>query len=576
MAQRYRFGWRVVGLAALAACAWLGLEAAMAEDKKPPRYPSAPSAKDVPIVPEAWKTMPRTPLAAGEIDKLLAEARSAEKVSVSPPINDEQFIRRVTLDLCGKPPKQEQIDAFLNDKDPAKRSKTIDRLLASDEFARHWGRYFRDVLLWRATDLRIVVRLPRTVALEIWLIKQLKQNRSWAEITRDLITPSSPLQHRHYEKGGESGFLLAHTGEDAAVERAADTSRVFLGLSIQCAQCHDHPDDMWRREHFHRLAAFFGRTDDRSDRTEQGGVHVIVGKPDGEYEMPDLKDPKKMHTVHPQFITDEKVKEGMSDADRRKALADLVTSPNNYWYAAAFVNRIWGVLMGQAFYQPVDNMGPLQEATYPKVLLRLADAFRASNHDIKGMFRAILNSEAYQSQFRLGHSLDQHLAFSAMYPSRLSGEAIWQSLDSVLGPFPDEMPDDGRVFRGGGDTKAGPFSSANPSLVYQVKQLFDFDPSLKPDDVESTITQAMMLMNNKKLNASINAKGDTPLGALVKAHRENDSAIQVLYLKALSRKPSARELDTCLTFVKEVGDRDDAFEDILWTLVNSTEFQIKR
>jgi hypothetical protein len=575
MASRRTSRWALFGIfAALALGLWLGKDTVSADDKKP-RYPAAPSADNVKMIPDAWAKAPRTPLTAKEIDDLLALARKNEKAPSAPLTTDEQFLRRVSLDVCGRPPTVEQIQEFLADPDPTKRSKLIDRLLDSDEFARHWGRYLRDVLIWRATDMRIVIRLPRTVALEQWLTNQLKANRSWASITRELLTSDKGLQHRKFV-GGESAFLLAHTGEDAAVERAADTSRVFLGMRIGCAQCHDHPEDIWKRQQFHELAAFFARTSDKSTRNPEGGVIELVGLPEGEYQMPDLADVTKTHTIHPRFLTGETVAQGLSDADRRKTLADLITSKENYWFAAAFVNRVWGALMGQSFYQPVDNMGPKPEATYPEVLVRLADGFRATDHDIKALFRVILNSKAYQREFRLGQSIDEHVNFAGMYPARLSGETLWQSLFAALGPFPGDMSEDGRVFRGGGGVTAGPFSSANPPLTYLIKLLFDYDPSLKSDEMEASITQAMMLMNNKKINARIRATGDTPLAELLAAHQKDDSAIEILYRKTLSRKPSPLELETCRDYVKDLGKRGEAFEDILWALVNSTEFHTKR
>jgi hypothetical protein len=565
--------WLSVGVGL--AC-WALFTPAAAEDKKP-RYPKAPDAKDVKLVPDAWKTAPRTPLAPGEIDRLLEAGRSAADNGPELSTTDEQFVRRACQDVTGKPPTPDVIEAFVNDPDSGKRSKLIDRLLASGDFAQHWGRQLRDVLLWRATDLRIVARLPRTVALELWLTHQLKENRSWAAITRDLLTAKGGLRHRSHE-GGENAFLLAHTGEDAPVERAADTSRVFLGIRIQCAQCHDHPEDIWKRNQFHELAAFFGRTGDQSNRTEGGGVIELVARPDGEYQMPGQDDPKKFTTVHPRFLTGEEVPQGLSDAERRRALADLITSKENFWFAAAFVNRVWGVLMGQAFYEPVDDMGPLkeQEATRPEVLLRVADAFRTTDHDIKGLFRVILNSQAYQRQFRLGENAAQHVKFAGNYPSRLSGEALWQALFAALGPFPSDRSDDEREFRGGAGVTGGPFAKANPTLVYLVKLLFDADPSLRPDDVEGSITQALMLMNNKVLNSRIRATGDTPLAQLMNAHANDDSAVQALYLRSLGRKPTADELTACRDYLKQVGKRGEAFEDILWTLVNSTEFQSRR
>ncbi len=550
------------------------------EDPKKVRYPKPPSAENVKIVPDGWKTAPRKPLDRGEIDRLLAQARKPDSPSLAPIINDEQFIRRVSLDVVGKLPTPADVELFVADKDPNKRAKVIDRLLDSEDYARFWGRYIRDVLVWRATDQRIIPRLMRTVTLEAWLVDQFKKNRSWSAISHDLITANGSLRQRHLE-GGETGFMLSHTGDDAIIERAADTSRIFLGIRIQCAQCHDHPDDIWKRNQFHEFAAFLGRTGDSTIKPaakgEGAGNIGLLSLDKGEYQMPDQDDPKKSYTVHPKFLLgDLKVPQALSDAERRKVLADSITSKENYWFAAAFVNRVWGALMSQAFNQPVDNMGPLQTPTNPEVLLRLADAFRATDHDIKGLLRAILNSEAYQRQFRLGQALEEHLGFAAMYPGRISGHALWQSLETALGPFPPEDEENVKRFKGGGNVLAGPFTQGAPALQYLVRLAFDADPSLNADEVEATITQAMMLMNNKDLNAQIKSTGDTSLAELLSSHKQDESAIQIVYLRTLGRKPTADEMDGCRDHLKTVAKRGEAFEDIVWALVNSREFQTKR
>src|SRR5262249_47388309 len=152
-------------LAGLVLAGLADLHPAAAQEKKT-RYPKPPSAENVAVVPEAWKTTPRKPLTPGEIDQLLAEAHAKGQPTPAALVNDEQFIRRVSLDLTGKLPLPAEIDAFVRATEADKKSKLIERLLASEDFARFWARYWRDVLLWRATDQRIVIRLPRTVALE--------------------------------------------------------------------------------------------------------------------------------------------------------------------------------------------------------------------------------------------------------------------------------------------------------------------------------------------------------------------------------------------------------------------------
>src|SRR5262249_24347935 len=157
----------------------------------------------------------------------------------------------------------------------------------------------------------------------------------------------------------------------------------------------------------------------------------------------------------------------LPDRARRKALADAVTDKNNYWFAGAYVNRIWGELMGQSFYQPVDDMGPGKEAVFPGVLTRLTGAFRGSNYDIKELFRAVLNTETYQRQIRLGESSDHHLHFAAAYPTRLRADALWDSLVGVLGNL-------------GGPAPARPMGpnplGLRPGLEGLFKDEFNFDP----------------------------------------------------------------------------------------------------
>src|SRR5262249_5405721 len=133
------------------------------------------------------------------------------------------------------------------------------------------------------------------------------------------------------------------------------------------------------------------------------------------------------------FLDGKAIAERESDLERRKALAEAITSKDNYWFAAAYVNRVWGQLMGQSFYQPVDDMGPKKEVVFPVVLTRLAAALRAHNYDTKALFRAALNSEAYQREIRPGASAEQHLRFAAAYPTRLRPDALWQALVNVLG-----------------------------------------------------------------------------------------------------------------------------------------------
>jgi hypothetical protein len=580
----------------LFALTWLGLPGWAADNQKPagaekkPNYPARPDTKNVKIIPEAWKTLGNKTIAPHELDQLLIKELNADKLQTAPRTTDEQFIRRVTLDLTGKLPLPADVEEFVKDADPAKRSKLIDRLLASDDYARHWARYWRETVVARATSERVKRGFQMPQRFEDWMFTQLKANHSWGQIAHDIIAATGELHYlpsppgpspdaargERGEGNGEAFLLLSHEGPDGANERAAEVSRVFLGIQIQCAQCHDHPSDIWKRNQFHEMAAFFARTRERpvrnpdpSAQMKQIGI-ALVSLPRGEHQMPAKDDPKKTTTIQPKFLTGQTIKEGLDDFDRRKALANFITSKDNYWFSAAFVNRVWGELVGQGFYQPVDNMGPLQESTYPNVLLHLAGSFRASNYDVKGLFRLVMNSQAYQRQIRLGDQANEHLHFAGIYPTRLPADALWESLVGALGMFP--APPVGPQGMGpGGGRFAGRFG-----LEAVFRDTFGFDPSTKSDEVEGSVPQALMLMNNPAINNRMKAAGGTNLSKILNSYTDDSEAIKMLYLRTLARKPTVRELETCLAFIHEVGKRNDAFEDIQWTLINSAEFQSKR
>ncbi len=520
---------------------------------------------------EAWTSVPLTPAKSAEIDALVLKELKATGITPAARTTDEQFLRRVMLDLTGELPVPADVMEFVADKDPNKRAKLIDKLLASDEYARHWARYWRDVIAARATNQqsRILTR-----SFDNWMTERIKDNKSWGEITRALLTASGKVEFTDDGSHGELYFLLSKNGAAGPEERAAETSRIFLGIQIQCAQCHDHPSDVWKRQQFHELTAYFARSRERLVRDPNAGAGQarfvgleLVSIPFGEHRMPSKDDPRRGTLVSARFLDGQAPRDGLGDLARRRALADAVVSKENYWFAGAYVNRVWGELMGQSFYTPVDDLGPRKEAVFPAVLTRLAASFRATDYDMRALFRTVLNTETYQRQIRLGESTSEHLHFAAAYPTRLRADALWESLTGVLGQFGGP----GGPFRPGPGPLAGRFG-----LEGQFKSEFDFDPSLKPDEVEGSIPQALMLMNNPQINQKIQARGTNLLGRILTAYPDNDDALRMVYLRALARKPTDREKDRCLAYIKKAGSRAEAFEDILWALLNSTEFQTKR
>ena len=205
--------------------------------------------------------------------------------------------------------------------------------------------------------------------LQDWLAKEIAENRPWDEVASNLITATGRT-----DENGASAFVRAHDGQP--VELAGEVSRIFLGVQIQCAQCHDHPNDSWKRQQFHEFASFFAGTRVRravKAGTGQQAVFEVVAQGKPRYTMPDLKDPQKQIPVAPKFFlasATTSLPNGLTADARRKAGAEFVTGQDNPWFAKAYVNRVWYSLTGDAFYTPVDDMGPERTAKAPEVLER--------------------------------------------------------------------------------------------------------------------------------------------------------------------------------------------------------------
>src|SRR5262249_14005695 len=215
-----------------------------------------------------------------------------------------------------KLPSPADVAAFVADGGPRKRAKFIDKLLASEAYTKHWAGYWRDVLSARIADRR---GLALERAFEKWMTEQLKANYGWDQIVRAMLTADGSCR---FDDGGQHGaafFLASHFGNDAANEQAAETARVFLGIQIQCAQCHDHPSDQWKRVQFHELAAYFARVRERPMREEMKPVGVqLISAPRGEHEMPDKNDPKKTFLTHPRFLDGKAASKDRPDLERRR------------------------------------------------------------------------------------------------------------------------------------------------------------------------------------------------------------------------------------------------------------------
>jgi len=529
------------------------------------------------------KTVVTPTMTPADLDALVDSFLEKAKVPPASPTTDVEFVRRIYLDVTGKLPTPDQTRAFVATREKDKRVKLIDQLLAGKDYATNWGRYWRDVIKYHATNEQ-VARYGYN-ALETWLTEQLATNQPWDKVAHDLITATGRT-----DENGATLFAFSH--ETQPVEVAGEVSRIFLGVQIQCAQCHDHPNDSWKREQFHEFAAFFaGSKARRANPKENPPVFEVVSQPRARYTMPDLKNPQTLIPVAPRFFLASQASPlpaGLSPAERHELAASFVTGQDNPWFAKAYVNRIWYALTGDAFFTPVDDMGPERTAKAPEVLDALASQWQQGGYDVRWLFRTILNSKTYQREVRSTFSASGRTPFAANCPSRLRADQVFDALMQVL-----NLPQNGQGggggmgkgaakknglaadLKGAAPAKKGMRGAAgNPRNGFNA--LFGIDPSMPSDDVLGTIPQSLMLMNGPQLNRAMEARPGTVLGDILTATPDNRAALGALYLRVFAREPTAKEVQTCGRYLATVGDRQEGFEDILWSLINSTEFITRR
>ncbi len=258
---------------------------------------SAPQKVTVPVKRPARTVTPPT-MTPAELDALVSRylTKNDPKVDPAPITTDIEFVRRVYFDLTGKPPTPAQVGAFVRDRSHDKRARLIDELIKSPDWARSWARYWRDVVKFRATNSNLArVRFDE---LEDWLADQLRANRPWDEIVCRMI-----LATGRNDENGAVAFPLAYDAQP--VEMAGEVSRIFLGVQIQCAQCHDHKTDSWKQRQFHEFAAFFAGTRQRQVEKPMPGQLPVIEvnyQPRARYAMPDKDNPTRQIPIAPRFF----------------------------------------------------------------------------------------------------------------------------------------------------------------------------------------------------------------------------------------------------------------------------------
>ena len=485
---------------------------------------------------------------ARHIDQAVTAKLTSEKVPPSSRADDAEFLRRITLDITGVIPSAERVTAFLDSKDPAKRAKLIDELLASPQYGRHMADVWQHLMLPHDSDNRRLQAAPFVT----WLEESFNKNQSWDHIVRELITATGSE-----EESPAVTYFLANPTVDKQTDSVA---RLFLGVQLQCAQCHNHPFTKWKQDEYWGMAAFFMKVrPERVAKAAKNGNSPTLTE-GGKGKPPRL--PDSARTVPAKFFQGEQPRLDRN-APYRPVLADWMVSPKNKFFARAMVNRTWGQLFGRGFINPVDDMREDNAPSHPELLAELSEAFVASGFDVKLLIKAICLSETYNRTSRPTADNDKDaILFSHVAVKPLTPEQLYDSLNVVLG-----TPRGGE--RKGGKPKAGG-KGINAGPREQFIAFFATDEGALATEYHAGIPQALRLMNAPQMNNT-----NAVAASFLRGGRSPAQVIEEIYVATLARRPTAEETKRMTAYVeKHSGEPRQAYGDIVWAILNSSEFAL--
>jgi len=479
------------------------------------------------------------------IDELVFSRLKRLNIVPSELCTDEEFLRRAHLDLIGVLPTAEEARRFLASRAPNKRAQLIDELLERPEYADFWGLYWSD----RLSNSRQFLYEKGTFFFQQWLREAMAKNLPYDQFARDLVTATGGL----YEVAPTSYYPLMKKAE----EMATTTSQVFLGVSLECARCHDHPFEKWKQGDFLGLAAFFAQV--RHKNRIRQNERVLYLDPKRE-----LTHPKNKQPVVPKFLGGEPVKV-VPGRDRREVLADWITAPSNPFFAKAIVNRLWKHFLGRGLVEPVDDFRVTNPPTNEALIEALAEDFIRHKYDLKHLFRTIAGSRVYQlSAQPNGTNKEDKQFYSRFYLKRLNAEALLDGICRVT-----EVPEKFPGFHLG--TRATQLPDPKvPSYFLDV-----FDRATRETVCErkqtTSVMQIMHLVSGDTINQKIRAENGL-IERLIKSGKSGREVIEELYLRTLSRFPQKEEAQLAQQGISQAPSPREGYEDLLWALLNSKEF----
>ncbi len=479
------------------------------------------------------------------IDDLVFEKLVRLRLLPSPVSTDSEFIRRVYLDVIGTLPRAEEVRSFLADKSPEKRERLVDSLFKRPEYADFWSLKYGDLFTNSPQFL-----YNGTAYYQSWLRESVAQNKPYDQFVRELMTSSGGT----YQALPTNFYTVQKKPEDMATF----VSQTFLGVSLECARCHDHPSEKWKRDDFMGLAAFFSQVKFKAGA--RNNERFLYIDPEKEFQHPQTK-----QVVAAKFLGD-----AFADfqplEDRRASLADWLTSPKNPYFAKATANRIWKELMGRGLVEPVDDFRMTNPPSHPELLDRLAADFVALGFDTQKLMTRILTSRTYQLSAKPNATnKDDRTAYSHYILRRLSAEQLADAISQTTG-VPERYP----YFY------PGKRAIQLPDPIVDSYFLTIFDRSTRENATcsrkqSASITQSLNLVSGETINGKLrNEKG--AMTHLLSAGKTDKEIVEHFTLAAFARFPTKLEIGAAVEGIQKSQSRREGLEDYVWALLNSKAF----
>jgi len=492
---------------------------------------------------------------------------------------DGEWLRRVYLDIAGHVPPVEDVDAFIADKDKSKRAKMIDKLLDDPAYVRNWTTNWTNLLIGQGAGNANMGGPQRRAALQKFLREAFAKNRPWDAVVRDLVSAKG-----NYQENGAVNFLMAHLN-DGQIPATAITAKVFLGLQVQCTQCHNHPFNTWKQEQFWQYNSIFKQCrenvvqkyDEKTGRMVFDYAELV----DQDFEGPVYFEPRNglMKVAYPRYEEHE-IDPGR-ETDRRAEFAKLITTGERTQVADAMVNRMWGHFFGYGFTKPVDDMGPHNAASHPELLEYLGTEFVKAKYDLKQLIRWITNSESYSltskmtpppagmkkedpnfSRFneRDNPANGERPLFTHMYVKSLSAEQLYDSLIIATNAHKS------------GRSNWEQAEQQRRMWMQQFVLAFGTDENDESTTFNGTIPQALMMMNGELVQNAISINKGSYLNSVLSDKGNEQAKLKELYMSTLSRAPTGKEINAAKGLIKKAKTPIEGYQDLFWALLNSNEF----